>query len=57
MDTPPKEFAPGGFSEDAKQAMVSSPDYFVWWYTAKSMALVAAVGALAWFGGRASKGK
>ena len=28
-----------GFSDDAKQAMTTSPDYFVWWYTAKSIGL------------------
>jgi hypothetical protein len=43
-----------GFSNDAKKAMMSSPDYFVWWYTAKSMGLVLAVAALAFYAGKAS---
>lgn len=37
-----------GFSADAKAAMAQNPDYFVWWYTTKSMLLVAAVAALAY---------
>lgn len=37
-----------GFSSNAKAAMTQNPDYFVWWYTAKSMALVVAVAALAY---------
>ena len=40
-----------GFTEDAKAAMAASPDYFVWWYTAKSMALVAALGTIAYLVG------
>lgn len=28
-----------GFSEDAKKAIVENPDYFVWWYTVKSVGL------------------
>jgi hypothetical protein len=43
------------FQSDAKQAMTQNPDYFVWWYTAKSMALVAVVAALAFALGRNSK--
>lgn len=35
--------------------MTTSPDYFIWWYTVKSMALVAAVAALAYTIGRNSK--
>lgn len=35
----------GGWSDDAKKAITENPEYFVWWYSAKSMALV---GALAW---------
>jgi hypothetical protein len=35
-----------GWSADAKKAIVENPDYFVWWYTAKSLALVVvAIGA------------
>jgi hypothetical protein len=35
------------WSADAKKAMQENPDYFVWWYTAKSIGLgvVAAVAA------------
>jgi len=28
-----------GFSDDAKKAITENPDYFVWWYTAKSIGL------------------
>lgn len=28
-----------GFSEDAKKAITENPDYFVWWYTVKSVGL------------------
>lgn len=35
--------------------MVQNPNYFMWWYTAKSMALVAAVAALAFTIGRNSR--
>jgi hypothetical protein len=34
-----------GFTDDAVKAMQASPDYFVHWYTAKSILLV---GAIAW---------
>jgi hypothetical protein len=39
----------------AKAAMLREPDYFVWWYTVKSVALVAAIGAAAYYAGKASK--
>jgi hypothetical protein len=29
----------GGFSTDAKKAITENPDYFVWWYTVKSVGL------------------
>ena len=29
----------GGFSDDAKKAITDNPDYFVWWYTVKSIGL------------------
>ena len=29
----------GGFSDDAKKAITDNPDYFVWWYTVKSVGL------------------
>lgn len=28
-----------GFSADAKKAITENPDYFVWWYTVKSVGL------------------
>lgn len=42
---PPAAVLLAGWSDDARTAIQANPDYFVWWYTAKSMALV---GALAW---------
>jgi hypothetical protein len=41
-----------GFSDDAKRAITSNPDYFVWWYTTKSLALCAALAALAYYVGK-----
>lgn len=29
----------GGFSDDARKAITENPDYFVWWYTVKSVGL------------------
>lgn len=43
-----------GFSEDAQTAMQASPDYFVWWYSAKSILLVIAAAALAYQLGKSS---
>lgn len=34
---PPPPLA--GWSDDAKKAIVENPDYFVWWYTVKSVGL------------------
>jgi hypothetical protein len=42
----------GAWSDDAKAAMLATPDYFLWWYTAKSLALVAAVAAVAYYVGK-----
>lgn len=42
----------GTFSSDAKEAIAANPDYFIWWYTAKSLSLVAAVAALAYYVGK-----
>jgi hypothetical protein len=42
-----------GWSEDAIKAMQENPTYSVWWYTAKSMALVVALGAACYFYGKA----
>lgn len=44
-----------GFADDARQAITTNPDYFVWWYTAKSIGLCVAVAALTFMLGRASK--
>ena len=36
----------------AREAMAAGPDYFLAWYTAKSIALVVAIGAVAYLIGR-----
>lgn len=36
---PPAPRALAGFSDNAKKAIVENPDYFVWWYTVKSVGL------------------
>ena len=45
----------GAFSDDARHAMQTSPDYFVWWYTAKSIGLGVVAAALAFMIGRSTK--
>lgn len=42
----------GTFSSDAKTAILANPDYFVRWYTVKSLALVAAVAGVAYMVGK-----
>lgn len=42
----------GSWSDDAKKAMRDNPDYFIWWYTVKSLGLAAALAALAYYVGR-----
>jgi hypothetical protein len=37
---------------DAKKTMLENPDYFVWWYTVKSVGLGAAVAVAAYFFGK-----
>jgi hypothetical protein len=44
----------GGFSDDARKAMSTAPDYFVWWYTVKSVGLGVVAAGLAFMLGRAS---
>lgn len=44
-----------GFRDDARTAIQAAPDYFVWWYTTKSIGLCVAVAALTFMLGRASK--
>jgi len=46
----PSDYA--GWTDDAKKAMVDNPDYFVWWYTTKSLALVAAAVTAAYYIGK-----
>lgn len=47
----------GSFSSDAKTAMQAAPDYFVWWYTVKSIGLCAVAAGLAFMIGRATAHK
>lgn len=46
----------GSFADDAREAIQKAPDYFVKWYTLKSVGLCVAVAALAFVAGRATKG-
>lgn len=46
-----------GFAEDARAAVVANPDYFVWWYTAKSIGLCVALAALAYQFGRSRRSR
>lgn len=41
-----------GFTADGKAAIAASPDYFLWWYSAKSIALVVAIAGMAYYIGR-----
>ena len=43
-----------GWTDDAVAAMQANPPYFAWWYTVKSIALVFALGGLAYMIGRSS---
>lgn len=43
-----------GFSDDARLAIQASPDYFVKWYTIKSIGLGVVAAALAFMIGRAT---
>ncbi len=45
----------GQASDDTLYAMASAPDYWLAWYTAKSLALVGAVGVIGYLLGRASR--
>ena len=44
-----------GFSDDARTAITVAPDYFVRWYTLKSIGLCVAVAALAFMIGRSTR--
>jgi hypothetical protein len=43
-----------GFSDDARKAITVAPDYFVRWYTIKSIGLGVVAAALAFMIGRAT---
>jgi len=49
-----RDWSLGSWSGEARKAMESAPDYFVWWYTVKSVGLGVAAAALAFMVGRAS---
>lgn len=42
-----------GFEENAQHAIQTSPKYFLWWYSAKSIGLGVAVGIIGFLIGRA----
>ena len=44
--------ATSSFTSNARQAMKRNPDYFVWWYTVKSVGLAVAVGFAAYYAGK-----
>lgn len=44
----------GTWTENATKAMQENPDYFTWWYSAKSIGLGVAVGIIGYFLGRES---
>ena len=50
--TGPVPASVGGFSEDARKAIAENPDYFVWWYTVKSVGLGIAAAYAAYLLGR-----
>ena len=43
-----------GFADDGKRAMAASPDYFLRWYTIKSIGLGVVAAGLAFMIGRAT---
>lgn len=43
-----------GFADDARTAIQQTPEYFVWWYTAKSIGLAVVFAAFTFMLGRAS---
>ena len=48
----PRPVAVSGWSEDAQRAVAENPGYFMRWYTLKSLGLVAAVAATAYYVGK-----
>jgi hypothetical protein len=45
----------GTWADDTRAAFAASPNYFMAWYTAKSLALVAAVGVAAYYIGKGKR--
>ena len=43
-----------GWGDEARKALAASPNYFLWWYTTKSIGLGVMASALAFVMGRAS---
>jgi len=41
-----------GWGSDARKAITENPDYFVWWYTVKSVGLAVAFAALMYYVGK-----
>lgn len=40
------------WTENARRAMNQNPNYFVWWYTVKSIGLAVAVGVACYYAGK-----
>lgn len=60
INMPPQQGLPlqgqGPWSETAMKAIVENPEYFVWWYTVKSVALCGVAAYAAYLYGK-SKGQ
>lgn len=52
MSFQPSQASYDGWTDDARVAMQDNPDYFVWWYTAKSLGLVLAGVLAAYYAGK-----
>jgi hypothetical protein len=52
-----RDWSCGGFGDEARRAMSVAPDYFVWWYTIKSVGLGVVAAGLAFMVGRATAPK
>ena len=52
MTTKRRKKSQDAWSRDARSAMRRSPNYFVWWYTLKSLGLVVAAGTAAYYIGK-----
>ena len=42
----------GAWTDQARQTMQQNPDYFVWWYTVKSLGLVVVAMGAAYYAGK-----